>query len=207
MGSNNYDNAKPIHWVTLSAFRMSKYPITQKQYIVVMGNNPSHFNRDQNCPVENISWDKAVTFCKKLSQMTGQNVKLPSEAQWEYACRAGSQDKYCFGDNLHQLGDYAWYGKNAGSKTHPVGKKLSNSWGLYDMHGNVSEWCEDVWHENYNGAPNDGTAWLIGGQKHRRPLRGGSWYDLGINCRSADRYKSDAIGCKGNSIVGFRVIV
>jgi formylglycine-generating enzyme required for sulfatase activity len=212
MGSNDYDfgSEKPIHKVTLKAFKMSKYPITQKQYRVVMGNNPSRFKSNQNCPVEQVSWDDAVAFCEQLSQMTGQNVNLPSEAQWEYACRAGSQTKYCFGDNINQLGNYAWYDTNSGKKTHPVGEKLPNSWGLYDMHGNVWEWCEDVYHKDYHGAPNDGIAWLTGGQQHRprRTIRGGSWFDFAINCRSADRYnKIGAISHSSNSRVGFRIVV
>ena len=119
-------------------------------------------------------------------------MKLPTEAQWEYACRAGSNGKYCFGDDVSKLGNYAWCNKNSGSKTHPVGEKLANSWGLHDMHGNVCEWCEDVWHENYNGAPTDGSAWLTGGEQNRRALRGGSWCNVVINCRSANRNRYNA---------------
>jgi len=132
-------------------------------------------------------------------------VKLPTEAQWEYACRAGSTGKYCFGDDVNQLKKYAWYNENAGSKTHPVGEKLANSWGLHDMHGNVWEWCEDVWHENYNGAPVDGSAWLTGGDKDRRALRGGSWNVIGSNCRSAIRFRFNAVNSDNDS--GFRVVV
>ena len=205
MGSNDYDNEKPIHQVTLKAFQMSKYPITQKQYHSVMGNNPSNFQGDENHPVEQVSWDDAVAFCKKLSKMTGQNVKLPSEAQWEYACRAGSTGKYFFGDDVNQLKEYAWYNENSGSKTHPVGEKLANSWGLHDMHGNVWEWCEDVWHEDYNGAPVDGSVWLTGGEQTIRSLRGGSWYDGVILCRSAIRHRY--VAGKRNYFVGFRVVV
>ncbi|MCY7333365.1 MAG: bifunctional serine/threonine-protein kinase/formylglycine-generating enzyme family protein [Pseudanabaena sp. CAN_BIN31] len=205
MGGNNYDTEKPIHQVTLKAFRMSKYPITQKQYMAVMGNNPSNFKGNENCPVEQVSWNDAITFCKKLSQITGQNVKLPSEAQWEYACRAGSQRKYCFGDNADKLEHYAWYDKNSGSETHPVGEKLPNAWGLHDMHGNVWEWCEDVWHDNYNDAPNDGTAWLIGsGEQNRRALRGGSWCYNDFLCLSTVR---DWYLTEGRLIFGFRIVV
>ena len=132
-------------------------------------------------------------------------MKLPTEAQWEYACRAGSTGKYCFGDDVNQLKKYAWYNENAGSKTHPVGEKLANSWGLHDMHGNVEEWCEDVWHENYNGAPTEGSAWLTGGKQNQRALRGGSWDSGDVGCRSANRGRNNAV----NSIVsnGFRVVV
>ena len=203
MGSNDYDDEKNPHQVTLKAFQMSKYPITQKQYQAVIGKNPSNFKRDENYPVECVSWHDAVRFCEELSKRIGQKVKLPTEAQWEYACRAGSTGKYCFGDDVSELGNYAWYNKNSAGKTHPVGEKLANSWGLHDMHGNVWEWCEDVWHENYNGAPTNGSAWLTGGDHSRRALRGGSWAD--IRCRSAYRYCYFA----GISYYdfGFRVVV
>jgi len=203
MGSNDYDDEKNPHQVTLKAFQMSKYPITQKQYQAVIGKNPSNFKRDENYPVECVSWHDAVRFCEELSKRIGQKVKLPTEAQWEYACRAGSTGKYCFGDDVSELGNYAWYNKNSAGKTHPVGEKLANSWGLHDMHSNVWEWCEDVWHENYNGAPTNGSAWLTGGDHSRRALRGGSWAD--IRCRSAYRYCYFA----GISYYdfGFRVVV
>ena len=205
MGSDKYDREKPIHKVTLKRFRMGKYPITQKQYKAVMGNNPSHFQSDDNCPVEKVSWEDAKAFCKKLSGMTGQTVKLPSEAQWEYACRAGSNGKYYFGNDTNQLEKYAWYNKNSDNKTHAVGQKLANTWGLHDMHGNVWEWCEDLWHENYNGAPTDGSAWLRGGEQNMRFLRGGSWDSGVINCRSAGRDRISAGG--RSSIIGFRVVI
>jgi formylglycine-generating enzyme required for sulfatase activity len=204
MGSNDYDNEKPIHKVTLKAFKIGKYPITQKQYMAVMGNNPSNFKGD-NLPVEKVSWDDAVAFCKKLSQMIGQTVKLPSEAQWEYACRAGSTGKYCFGDNVNQLGNYAWYNENSESKTHPVGAKLANSWELHDMHGNVWEWCEDVWHENYNNAPTDCYAWLNSGEQTKRALRCGSWYYNDSNCRSA--FRGWDLTVIRYDYIGFRVVV
>jgi formylglycine-generating enzyme required for sulfatase activity len=205
MGNDNgASDEKPVHTVNLKAFRMSKYPITQKQYMAVMGVNPSHFTGDENFPVEKVSWHDAVKFCDKLSTITGQTVKLPTEAQWEYACRAGSAGKYCFGDDANQLENYAWYDKNSGSKTHPVGQKRSNNWGLHDMHGNVWEWCEDAWHENYNGAPSDDKVWNTGGDHALRVRRGGSWYNLGVFCRSAYRFRNVA----GNydNYIGFRVV-
>ncbi|MFN5977758.1 MAG: formylglycine-generating enzyme family protein, partial [Pseudanabaena sp.] len=205
MGSDEYDSEKPIHQVTLKAFKMGKYPITQKQYLAVMGKNPSNFQGDENLPVEKVSWDDAVAFCKKLSEMTGQKVKLPSESQWEYACRAGSTGKYCFGDDVSKLENYAWYSENSGSKTHPVGEKLANSWGLHDMHGNVWEWCGDVWHENYNGAPTDGSAWLKDGSQNLHALRGGSWDNVVIGCRSSSRGRYNADKRYDN--IGFRVVV
>ena len=144
-------------------------------------------------------------FARSYRDIVGQTVNLASEAQWEYACRAGSNGKYCFGDDVNQLEKYAWYDKNSGSKTHSGGEKLANSWGLHDMHGNVWEWCEDVWHENYNGATTDGSAWLTGGEKDRRALRGGSWFNGAFSCRSAFRGRSDAVN--RNYVIGFRVVV
>jgi formylglycine-generating enzyme required for sulfatase activity len=144
-----------------------------------------------------------MEFCEELSKRIGQKVKLPTEAQWEYACRAGSTGKYCFGDDVSQLRNYAWYNGNSGDEPHPVGEKLANSWGLYDMHGNVCEWCEDVWHENYNGAPTDGSAWLTGGEQHKR-VRGGSWND-DDHCRSAYRNSYDENWW--DISLGFRVVV
>ncbi|WP_434687774.1 caspase, EACC1-associated type [Pseudanabaena minima] len=205
MGSDDYDDEKPIHKVTLKAFKMGKYPITQKQYLAVMGNNPSHSQDNENLPVEQVSWNEAIAFCKKLSGIVGQTIKLPSEAQWEYACRAGSTGKYCFGDDVSQLKNYAWYRENSESKTHPVGEKLANSWGLHDMHGNVWEWCEDVRHENYNGAPTDGMAWLKDGDQDVRSLRGGSWCTYVFYCRSALRFGFNAVKRLNN--IGFRVVV
>ena len=204
MGSNERDTEKPIHRVNVPEFLMGKYQVTQAQYEAVMGKNPSHFKGKQN-PVEQVSWDDAQEFCKKLAQKTGRKIKLPSEAQWEYACRAGSTGKYCFGDNDDQLGKYAWYNENSDSKTHPVGEKLANAWGLHDMHGNVWEWCEDVWHGNYNGAPTDGSVWLSGGEQNQRALRGGSWNYNGIDCRSANRGRLYAD--HRNGYYGFRVVV
>ena len=205
MGSDAWSNEQPIHRVNVKAFRMSKYPITQKQYLAVMGDNPSNFKGDENCPVESVSWNMAVEFCQKLSQRTGQTVRLPSEAEWEYACRAGTTGKYCFGDDEGKLGSYAWYKENSDSKTHPVGKKSSNAWGLHDMHGNVWEWCEDIYHENYQGAPSDGTAWVNGGDRDQKVLRGGSWKDIAWYCRAAYR---DGINARLQlNLVGFRLLL
>ena len=205
MGGDAYSDEQPIHRVNVKAFRMSKYPITQKQYLAVMEDNPSRFKGDENCPVDSVSWHQAVEFCQKLSQRTGQTVRLPSEAEWEYACRAGSTGEYCFGDDESKLGSYAWYDQNSEGKTHPVGKKSSNAWGLHDMHGNVWEWCEDIWHENYQGAPSDGTAWISGGYHDVKVTRGGSWYCDGINCRSAIR--NGGFADDRDFGIGFRVVV
>jgi formylglycine-generating enzyme required for sulfatase activity len=167
-----------------------------------MGSNPSVF-KGANLPVENVSWDDAQEFIKRMNARNdGHFYRLPTEAEWEYACRAGST-----GDYAGNLDAMAWYDNNSGGKTHPVGQKSPNAWGLYDMHGNVLEWCEDVYHDNYTGAPVDGSAWLTprGDGNNDRLLRGGSWRVLGRNCRSAVRRWSSA----GNRYVsnGFRVVV
>ncbi|MGH9754982.1 MAG: SUMF1/EgtB/PvdO family nonheme iron enzyme, partial [Blastocatellia bacterium] len=191
---------KPLHDVTVPAFYIGKYQITQAQWEAVMGNNPSYFKGDPALPVENVSWNDAKEFCKKLSQMTGKDYRLPSEAEWEYACRAGTT-----GDYAGDLDAMAWYTENSGGKTHPVGQKQPNAVGLYDMHGNVWEWCEDAWHNDYSGAPTDGSAWLSGGDSSRRVLRDGSYFYLARLCRSA--YRGSYVARDLVLNVGFRVVV
>jgi formylglycine-generating enzyme required for sulfatase activity len=145
----------PQHEVAISkSFYMGLTEVTQVQYEAVMGTNPSEFKGPTN-PVENVTWDNAVEFCRKLSEKTGKAVRLPTEAEWEYACRAGSKTRYSFGDSDSALGNYVWYGANSGGKLHPVGQKKPNAYGLYDMHGNVFEWCAD-WYDSYpSGASTD----------------------------------------------------
>ena len=127
-----------------------------------MGDNPSYFTGDDNLPVERVSWDNVQRFITKLNDKEGTSkYRLPSEAEWEYACRAGTTTRYSFGDNESELGEYAWYSSNSDSQTHPVGQKRANPWGLYDMHGNVWEWVQDCWHDSYSGAPADGRAWVV----------------------------------------------
>jgi formylglycine-generating enzyme required for sulfatase activity len=198
MGGANYDDEKPQHEVVVPRFYIGKYQVTQKQWQVVMGKNPSRF-KSEGLPVENISWNDAKEFCKKLSEITKREYRLPSEAEWEYACRAGTT-----GDYAGKLADMAWYAKNLGDNAHPVGKKKPNAFGLYDMHGNVWEWCEDVWHENYLDAPQDGSAWIEGGNNDRRVARGGSWNGNAHSCRSAFRINFDPVGCGGN--LGLRIV-
>ena len=203
MGSTQDSDAQPVHTVNVVSFALGKYPVTQAQWKKVMGNNPSDFSSGgDQCPVENVSWDDAQAFIQKLNQQTGHTYRLPSEAEWEYACRAGNTGKWCFGDDESQLKHYAWYDDNSGRKTHPVGEKKANAFGLHDMHGNVWEWCEDQWHDNYQSAPSDGRAW-VGGRAVDRVLRGGSWIINANFVRSAIRYyyTSDY----RNSNFGFRV--
>ncbi|NCS49897.1 MAG: SUMF1/EgtB/PvdO family nonheme iron enzyme [Microcystis aeruginosa BK11-02] len=185
------DDEKPPHQVKVNSFAIGKYPVTQAQYQAVMGNNPSDFKNNPQNPVEQVSWNDAQAFCQKLSQITGKTYRLPTEAEWEYACRAGTTTRYYFGDNDNQLGDYAWGRENSNNKTHPVGQKKPNGWGLYDMSGNVWEWCEDDWHSSYAGAPDDGTAWIDNDNRSQYPkcLRGGSWNDDPNHCRSANRIR------------------
>jgi formylglycine-generating enzyme required for sulfatase activity len=206
MGSAESNSEKPQHLVKVNSFAIGKYPVTQAQYQAVMGNNPSHWKNNPQNPVERVSWNDAQAFCEKLSQITGKTYRLPTEVEWEYACRAGTTTRYYFGDDANQLGDYAWYDGNSGGKTHPVGQKKPNAWGLYDMSGNVWEWCEDDWHDSYKNAPEDGSAW-IDNDNHSPPLkcpRGGSWYLNPNYCRSAYRYLKYRRD-NGNDL-GFRVV-
>jgi formylglycine-generating enzyme required for sulfatase activity len=186
------DDEGPVHRVKISnAFYMGKYEVTQNQWREVMGTSPSYFKGD-NLPVENVSWNDVQEFVKKLNEKEGTNkYRLPSEAEWEYAVRAGTTTRYSFGDDKSMLYDYAWYYGNSGDitgmgNTHEVGQKKPNPWGLYDMHGNVLEWVQDSWHSDYNGAPTDGSAWESGNGSDR-VSRGnwmGAWTDC---CRSAAR--------------------
>ena len=186
MGSRvgGHDNEWPQRDVAVSDFHMGKYQITQAQWRAVMGENPSRLRGDPTLPVESVSWNDVKKFCEKISQMTGKMYRLPSEAEWEYACRAGT-----VGDYAGDLDSLAWYQDNSFSKMHPVGRKHPNAFRLYDMHGNVWEWCEDDWHDNYKGAPTDGSAWLSGEHSGFRVVRGGSWNSSKNACRAAFRFK------------------
>ena len=193
MGSMFLDE-QPVHLVNVTAFFLGRTEVTQGEWIAVMGSNPSTFKQcGMNCPVENISWSDAQEFARRLSQKTGKTYRLPSEAEWEYAARAGSRGKWSFGEDESQLGAYAWFVNNSGSTTHTVALKRPNSFGLYDMHGNVWEWVQDVWHENYQGAPSDGSAWVNGGDQAQRARRGGARYDYSDILRSAYRNRSAPI--------------
>ena len=198
-----YDSESPAHKVKIEkSFYMNKYPVTQKQWDEIMGSNPSYFEGDDR-PVESVSWMDVLKFIKKLNEKEDTDkYLLPSEAEWEYACRAGTTTRYSFGDDESMLGDYAWYG-NPKDGTHPVGQKKPNPWGLYDMHGNVWEWVQDRWHDNYEGAPSDGSACEDGDSSYRVHRGGSCSSDVG-RCRSANRLSPDS-GAH-NYHVGFRLL-
>ena len=202
------------HKVTLTkSYYLGAYEATQDQYEKVMGDNPSEFKGAEN-PVDSVNWDDAVSFCKKLSEMpeekaAGRSYRLPTEEEWEYACRAGSTTSYSFGDTAELLGEHAWFGEKDGDKTHPVGEKKPNRWGLYDMHGNVLEWCQD-WYADYPPdastdpqGPNGGSFRVARGGSWGGN-RGGSWRfdDVGF-CRSAHR--GGSIPSSRYSTCGFRL--
>ncbi|MGA9189611.1 MAG: formylglycine-generating enzyme family protein [Methanosarcina sp.] len=199
-----YDSEGPVHKVTIkNPFNLGKYPVTQKQWVAIMGSNPSRFKGD-DLPVEQVSWDDVQEFIQKLNEMERTDkYRLPSEAEWEYACRAGTTTRYSFGDDESKLDEYAWYSGDATynewdqnhykiqkeGSTHPGDQKNPNKWGLYDMHGNVWELCQDSWHDNYNEAPSDGRAWKDGNSSVR-VIRGGGWNLHAASCRSANRSKN-----------------
>lgn len=207
MGSNDHHSEKPIHNVTLPDFEIGKYPVTQKFWQEIMGSNPSYFKGCDDCPVENVSWGDVQEFLKKLNQKyPGKNYRLPSEAEWEYAARGGSLSKGYIYSGGNDIGEVAWYEKNFDRNTYPVGGKKANEVGIYDLSGNVWEWCQDAWHDNYNGAPMDGRAWDSGaeqGSNTFRVLRGGSWYNYPFFCRVSLRYRGN-FAFRSNDI-GFRI--
>lgn len=176
------DSERPQHQVTIAPFLMSQFPVTQAQWETVRGHNPSHF-KGANLPVELVFWHEAIEFCQKLSQNSGKDYRLPSEAEWEYACRAGTTTANHCGETItHELANFSR------GKTTEVGSFPPNAFGLYDMHGNVLEWCQDTWHSNYEGAPTDGSAWIEGRDDRLKVVRGGSWASSPRHCRSAYRY-------------------
>jgi formylglycine-generating enzyme required for sulfatase activity len=168
MGSSAGDpDEQPVHEVTVSGFYMDKTEVTQAEYKRVTGHNPSHFNKCPTCPVEQVSWNDAKAYCEKIEK------RLPTEAEWEYAARAGTATKYYWGNSMDR--SYAWNIDNSRSKTHPVGQKKPNAWGLYDMSGNVWEWCSD-WYGQYSSDSQTDPAGASSGTS--RTLRGGSWVDV-----------------------------
>ncbi len=210
MGSPESDkdalsDEKPQHRVRITRpFYLGKYMVTQEQWESVMGNIPSHFKGPKN-PVETISWDDCQQFLGKLNAKSAAGAgkfQLPSEAQWEYACRAGSKTRYCFGEDEKQIEEYAWHKQNSDGKTHPVGEKKPNGWGLYDMHGNVWELCQDWWRDGYyKGSPVDDPTGAATGSD--RVLRGGSWSLPEWYCPSA--YRCRGLPGYWDSYIGLRV--
>lgn len=178
----------PVHTVNVKEFWMGKTEVTQGLWRAVMGDNPSFYSAKcgNTCPVDGVSWDDAQKFIKKLNGLTRKKYRLPSEAEWEYAARAGAKTRWSFGDQESQLGEYAWYAENSDVETHPVGEKKPNQWGLYDMYGNASEWVQDMYVHSYNGAPTDGSA-REGNNEVSRVFRGGSRGHAPQNLRSASR--------------------
>lgn len=196
----------PLHVVRVQSFAIGKYPVTQAQWQAVMGDNPSAFINPQ-APVENISWDDAQAYVKKLSEQTGQTYRLPTEAEWEYAARAGysSRDQqpiWHFGDDVDALTRFAWVPENSKGTTHPVGLLEPSLFGVYDMYGNVWEWVQDCWHDDYVGAPQTSQAWEEG-SCNWRVIRGGSWRHDAENARAAFRYASAPTA--KNQYIGLRV--
>jgi formylglycine-generating enzyme required for sulfatase activity len=228
MGSRyGREEEKPVHQVGIDSFLMDRHEVTQAQYEnvgkVEAFPNPSHF-QGADLPVEQVTWPQAARFCNARSRLEGlqpcynedsgacdfdaNGYRLPTEAEWEYACRAGTNSSYAFGDEPRQLGDFAWFADNSGKKTHPVGRKKPNPWGLFDMHGNVAEWCQDVYDPSYYKAspektprgPDEGNEYV---------LRGGSWKSPADALRSTYRIGetpgfSDA--CLARDAIGFRCV-
>jgi formylglycine-generating enzyme required for sulfatase activity len=200
----------PQHNVTIQPFFMGKFTVTQEQYQAVMGENPSQFKGGKK-PVESVTWDNAVEFCAKISKIIGKVYRLPSEAEWEYACRAGTTNPFYFGETIttdlaNYDGNHIYGSAPKGQyrkQTMDVGSFPANAFGLYDMHGNVWEWCQDNLHENYEGAPDDGTPWSNSDNSYRL-LRGGSWSSNPRNCRCAFRAWHGRDRRNGN--IGFRVV-
>jgi len=199
-----WPDESPRHSVTISSFEIGKHEVTQGQWKEVMESNPSYFDIcGDDCPVETVSWDDTQTFITTLNSQTGQSYRLCTEAEWEYAARAGTETKWYCGNDESCVDDIAWYWDNSGSiewGTHPVGLKTPNAWGLYDMSGNMGEWVND-WYSTYpSGSVTNPTGPVSGSY---RVNRGGSWYDYARLCRSANRSRYSS--SYGNGNLGFRL--
>jgi formylglycine-generating enzyme required for sulfatase activity len=203
-GSSFYE--RPVHQVTFSyPFEMMTTEVTQGIWEEMEGNNPSCFS-GASLPVECVSWYDCQDFVDAMNDLDpSHEYRLPSEAEWEYSCRAGTTTRFYWGDDPGEtgIGDYAWWNGNSDGTTHPVAQKLANAWGLFDMSGNVWEWCEDYWHGNYEGAPYDGSPWLVPASSWL-VRRGGSWGYDAPHCRSANRYFGNP--GLGGLYLGFRLV-
>jgi formylglycine-generating enzyme required for sulfatase activity len=202
MGSDaGPNNERPAHRVSFAYdFHIARYEVPQNLWEAVMGENPSRWKGPRNS-VEMLSWDEARSFCRRATELMHaagliektQEIRLPSEAEWEYVARAGMKTRYSFGDDVGSLDEYAWHTGNAAGNDPPVGAKKPNPWGLYDIHGYLWEWCDDkAWHDSYEGAPDDGSSWDDSGSPARRVLRGGSWKDGAEQLASSQRRSADA---------------
>ena len=209
-GHAGYPDEHPQHPTFISPFFLGKFEVNQEQWQAVMGKSlPVRFI-GPSLPVDRACWTDGMDFCKKLSEKTGRAYRLPSEAEWEYACRAGSATPFYFGPTLttnlaNYVGEHTYAAEPKGIYRHsttPGGSFPPNAFGLYDMHGNLWEWCADSWHEDYTGAPLDGSAWVERGA-HSRVVRGGSWHETPAHCRSAVRLKYDQ--AERDDFVGFRL--
>ena len=214
MGSpdgQGYADEHPQHPVAISPFLMGMHLVTQAQWEAVMGSAPLCRCQGARRPVDNVSWEQAQAFLARLSTGTGRTFRLPSEAEWEYACRAGTTTPFSCGETLttdlaNYNGAFTFAGEPQGPYRHEstvVGSFAPNVFGLCDMHGNLWEWCADAWHGSYRGAPADGTAWDAASAARYRVARGGSWHDTPDVCRSAVRLRVRA--AEGDDILGFRV--
>ena len=186
-GSDAYDSEKPVHSVTLSDYYIGETEVTQELWTAVMGNNPSYYSGYPKRPVEDVTWNDCQEFVKKLNQLTGKNFRLPTEAEWEYAARGGKKSKGYKYSGSNTIDDVAWYTNNSGSKTHDVKTKQANELGIYDMSGNVYEWCQD-WYGSYSSSSQTNPTGPSSGSYRVR--RGGSWYDTAGYCRVSYRYDS-----------------
>lgn len=184
---DGYPDEKPVHEVCVNDFYLGKYEVTQGLWEAIVGNNPSYYKSGDNYPVENVSWNDVQEFIVKLNQKTGKKYRLPTEAEWEYAARSGGkEEKWAGTSNESKIGDFAWYESNSGGKTHPVGEKKSNGLGLYDMSGNVWEWCQDTFSKYAYGQHSHNNPIYTAGSS--RVVRGGAWNSVPSHGRSASRY-------------------
>jgi formylglycine-generating enzyme required for sulfatase activity len=228
-GANAKPDEQPQHTVKLDPFWMQAHEVTWDMYLLFMFADQANERANPDATIDGLSRPTAPyvemsfgrglkgfpaismtqhaanKFAEWLSAKTGEYYRLPTEAEWEYACRAGSTGLYSFGDDERGLQRFAWYDENARRQTHAVGTRKPNEWGLFDMHGNVWEWCADVWHPDYSAAPADGSAWAAGGDPNFRVIRGGSWITGPDECRSTRRVNNPP--GNRNSDVGFRVVL